>query len=123
MRLLLDSHALIWWMIDEPIAEPAIEAIADPTHTVMVSPASVWEIGIKVKLGKLRVEVPMAAAVRRLFTELAVTLEHGEAAAALPLHHRDPFDRLLIAQAMVEDLTIVTRDAMFARYDVKVLAC
>lgn len=122
-RLLLDTHTVLWWLADEQLAGEAKALIAD-TPLVAVSTASVWEVGIKVALGKLRVEVPFAPVVRDAqFALLPVSGEHADAAAALPGHHWDPFDRMLIAQAVVEGLTIVTRDQRFSDYDVPIIEC
>ncbi len=124
MTLLLDTHVLLWWLADDPRLTPAMrEAIADPSTAVMVSAASAWEVAIKAAAGKLTVPdgLPQELA-RHGFDELPVTVEDGLAAGALPRHHSDPFDRMLIAQAHVEGLTLVTRDADIQKYDVSVLA-
>ena len=96
--------------------------IDDPTINVFVSAASIWEIGIKRVSGKLQVADNFVELVRRAgYTDLPVTFRHAEIAASLPLHHRDPFDRMLIAQAQVEGLTLVTDDSEIARYQVPIL--
>lgn len=124
MSLLLDTHALLWWLAGEPIRDEARERIADPSSLVAVSAASIWEAEIKRALGKLRIEGSLARhAVDAGFEPLPITLDHAERAGALAPHHRDPFDRMLVAQAQLESLTIVTRDPAFAAYDVTVLAC
>jgi PIN domain nuclease of toxin-antitoxin system len=124
MNLLLDSHALLWWLADQPIDTRATERIADPGALVIVSAASVWEIAIKQALGKLRYEGSIAEHTRLDgFEPLAIGFDHAERAASLPPHHRDPFDRMLIAQAQIEHLTIVTRDRAFDAYDVDLLPC
>jgi len=124
VKLLLDTHALLWWLADEPMEPAAKERIADPNVLVALSAASVWEIGIKQALRKLRFDGSIAAHARESgFEPLAVSWDHAERAGALPLHHRDPFDRMLIAQARTEGLTVVTRDAQFAAYDVDLLRC
>jgi PIN domain nuclease of toxin-antitoxin system len=123
MRLLLDTSALLRWSEDgTKIGRTAATAIADRQNTIFVSAASAWEIGIKRAIGKLIV----AGEVRDWlgtggFVELPVTVEHGTVAGALPLHHRDPFDRMLVAQAKVESLTLVTHDQTLRRYDIAVL--
>ena len=124
MKLLLDSHALLWWLEDSPILSAEVhEAIAESANAVAVSAASVWELEIKRATGKLRAPAQL---VRRIeaedFEPLPITLDHGVAAGKLPLHHRDPFDRILIAQAQIEGLTIVTRDPRFAPYAVATMA-
>lgn len=124
MSLLLDTHALLWWLAGDPIEPKASARIADPAVLVAVSAASVWEVGIKAALGKLRFDGSIAVEARRGgFESLAISFAHAELAGGLPQHHRDPFDRMLIAQAQLEKLTIVTRDPEFAAYDVEVLAC
>lgn len=125
MRLLLDTHALLWWLADDPkLGRAAREAIADPDAIVHVSAASLWEIAIKANLGKLdlggadlAVEVPANG-----FVELPIGARHALAAGALPRHHDDPFDRMLVAQAQLEDLVVVSRDPTFPRYGVSVLS-
>jgi PIN domain nuclease of toxin-antitoxin system len=124
MRLLLDTHTLLWWLEESPIlSAEAYEAIAEPDNDVVVSAATVWELEIKRATGKLEAPGPL---VRRItaekFEPLPITLEHGASAGKLPLHHSDPFDRMLIAQAQIESLTLVTRDPRFAPYAVMTLA-
>jgi len=124
MKLLLDTHTLLWWLADRPLATEARERIADPETLVAVSAVSIWEASIKAALGKLRVPGSLSeAAAQSGFEPLPISLLHAETAGALPPHHRDPFDRMLIAQAQVEDLTIVTRGPAFNDYDVSVLPC
>ena len=123
MKLLLDTHVLLWWLADDPLSRAADEAMRSPRNAVCVSAASAWEIGIKVGLGKLRPPESLSTRLREeRFTPLPVTVEHGLRVGELPLLHKDPFDRLLVAQAQLESLTIVTRDPRIARYDVPVLA-
>ena len=127
MSLLLDTQTLIWWREGSrklgPRARAAIESDAD---AVRVSAATAWEIAIKWRTGRLKLpEAPHrwvpAALASSVFDELLVSVEHAVAVAALPDHHPDPFDRLLIAQARIEGLRIVTSDAAFASYDVPLL--
>jgi PIN domain nuclease of toxin-antitoxin system len=127
VKALLDTHALLWWLFDDPgLSRTAREVIASPDNTLLVSSASGWEISTKFRLGKL----PEAGeAVHRLpgllqtaqMQILPIGLEHALAAGLLPMHHRDPFDRMLIAQAQVEHLPIITSDAAFHRYDIDVI--
>jgi PIN domain nuclease of toxin-antitoxin system len=121
--LLLDAHALLWWLADDPtLSDPARHAIAEPSTEVLVSAATVWEISIKRGLGKLEAPVGLIDAIEASgFSGLPVTLADGEAVAALPGHHRDPFDRMLVAQAARLDAVIVSRDDSFAAYDCDVL--
>lgn len=118
MNLLLDTHVLIWWDEGRRIAAAARRAI-EAADSVYVSAASAWEVAIKIGLGRLNPSRTVEQAVEESgFEELPITFRHAERVAALPAYHRDPFDRLLIAQAMVERLTLVTRDPVFGRYDV-----
>jgi PIN domain nuclease of toxin-antitoxin system len=121
VNLLLDTHVLIWWDEGRRLAAEARRAIAD-ADAVYVSAASAWEIAIKIGLGRLRPRRTVEQAVAESgFLELPVTFRHAERVAGLPPHHRDPFDRLLIAQAELENLTLVTRDPVFARYAAEVI--
>ncbi len=122
MRLLLDTHALLWWLVDEGLSDQARDAIADPANLVMVSAVSAWEISIKKALGKLTAPDDLERQVNEGgFGSLSISIAHGIAAGELPRHHDDPFDRMLIAQAFAEELTIVTHDKRFADYDVATL--
>lgn len=121
MNLLLDTHVLIWWDEGRKLANDARRAI-ESADAVYVSAASAWEVAIKIGLGRLRPTRTIAlAASESGFLELPVTFLHAERVAGLPWYHRDPFDRLLIAQAEVEGLTLVTRDPIFTRYPVEVV--
>jgi PIN domain nuclease of toxin-antitoxin system len=125
MRLLLDTHTLLWWLEENPsLPTSARKLIAHKNHEVLVSAASAWEIATKVRLGKLPIAIDLAHDFsaylkRERFDTLAVTTEHGIRAGLLPGPHKDPFDRMLIAQALAENLTIVTNDAVFDGYKVK----
>ena len=123
MRLLLDTHALLWWLAGgRLLTREACEAIRTPDSLVAVSAASAWEISIKKALGKMEAPDDLdAQIVRHQFTPLAITVAHALGAGALPPHHRDPFDRMLVAQAQAEQLTIVTRDTRLALYGVPTL--
>lgn len=123
MRLLLDTHALLWTLENPSLlradTRKAIERAQTP---VLVSAASAWEIGVKIAVGKLRAPSDLMQQLRdKRFTPLPVTVEHGLHVGELPLLHKDPFDRLLVAQAQLEGLTIVTRDPRIAAYDVETL--
>jgi PIN domain nuclease of toxin-antitoxin system len=125
--LLLDTHALIWWLLDDVNLSPtARAALATPENRVFVSAVSIGEIAIKLSINKLPLPKELDRDLLDVvtatgFTPLPVTLEHAYAIRHLPWHHRDPFDRLLIAQSRVERLTIVTDDRMIRRYSVDVL--
>jgi PIN domain nuclease of toxin-antitoxin system len=121
-RLLLDTHVFLWWRADDPqLAAAAREAIAH-AEIVAVSAASAWEAAIKARLGRLRLPEPFATGVTDSgFSELSVRFAHAGRAAELPGHHGDPFDRMLVAQAQVEGLTLVTHDRAIWQYDVPVL--
>lgn len=122
MKLLLDTHVLIWWDSGAPLSAEAVRAIEEAGH-VLVSAASAWEVAIKTELGKIRSRRTVASACQEAgFEELPVSLTHAQAVAGLKRVHRDPFDRLLVAQAHVEGLTLVTRDSIFTRYGVQVIA-
>ena len=123
-RLLLDTHAFLWWLAgDERLSVDAREAIGEELDPIFVSAASVWEITTKHRLGKL----PGASAIvsdlagvieSQGFVGLPITIHHGQAAGALPGPHRDPFDRMLIAQAMLDDLVLVSNERGFGAYGV-----
>lgn len=122
--LMLDTHALLWWLNDEPLADAAQEAVTDPDNVVMVSVASIWEIGIKVAAGRLDLGTPLVPVLRRQpFDIVPVTLAHAEAAATLPRLHGDPFDRMLVAQAKATGSALVTRDRELEQYGVDLLRC
>lgn len=121
--LLLDTHVLLWWRGDyRRISARAREAIADPDHLLFFSAASIWEMAIKQAAGKLRMPPNLLDTLgHRGFAELEMSSHQGLIAGALPAHHRDPFDRMLVAQAQSENLTLVTNDTRIAAYDVPVL--
>lgn len=124
MRLLLDSGVLFWWFESNPLLSSAAGvAISDTRNEVLVSAASVWEIGIKHRLGKLEAgalleQVPQLFAEAH-FTEMPILSGHALLAASLPAHHKDPFDRMLAAQAQAESLRIVSNDRIFDLYGVR----
>lgn len=116
---LADTHIILWSVMDDTRLRARHRAILASEATIFASAASVWEIAIKRGIGKLKAPDNLAALLPRMhFLPLNVTLEHAEAVAALPQHHGDPFDRLLIAQARLEGLTLLTADRHFALYDV-----
>jgi len=122
VSLLLDTRVVLWWLAGTGLDETVVERISDGAELVAVSAASIWEAAIKVALGKLDMPDGLAAAVvDEGFEPLPVTFEHAEAAGGLPPHHRDPFDRMLVAQALSENLTLVTHDPAFEPYGVALL--
>lgn len=124
MRLLLDTHALLWWLLGDEAVPPAVRmAIGDADNETFVSAASAWEISIKFNRGKLPTARGFVtdfggAIARHGFSPLPITIYHGETAGMLPPHHKDPFDRMLIAQALEESLTLVSNKRLFDRYGV-----
>jgi PIN domain nuclease of toxin-antitoxin system len=125
LELLLDTHALLWWLDgDTRLSEPAAAAIGNPSTRVFVSAASAWEIGTKVRIGKL----PGAVEVAERFTDiirsqnfdlLPISVEHARKAGLMPGEHRDPFDRMLIAQSQMEGLDLVSNEALFDRFGIR----
>lgn len=125
MNLLLDTHVLLWALDDNPLlSREARSAITDGANVVFVSAATAWEISIKKALGKLRAPPGdyLAELKRHRFTPLDISSEHALAVESLPPHHADPFDRMLVAQATVERLTLVTHDARMMAYSAPVIA-
>jgi PIN domain nuclease of toxin-antitoxin system len=124
VALLLDTHTFLWWVDDGPrLPEAARAAIGHPGQECFISLASCWEIAIKVSLGKLTLTSSLERFVAEQmaingFQPLAITLAHVARVATLPFHHRDPFDRLLVAQAIDEDLIVVSADPVFEKYGV-----
>ena len=125
MQLLLDTHTLIWWLAKNgTLKDEANRAIANPDNLVFVSAASAWEIAIKKSLGKLKAPNDLAEQIeKQRFTPLVININHALTVEKLPSHHQDPFDRILIAQAICEQLTIITRDLKFDNYDVTIIKC
>ena len=126
MALLLDTHALIWYLEgDAQLSDTAKRQLDNQSERRCVSAVCIWEMAIKINVGKLEIKKPLAELPNFLsanaFEWLPLTFEHSLAYLNLPLHHRDPFDRMLIAQASVEGLTIVTRDPHFADYGMPLL--
>lgn len=124
MKLLLDTHAFLWFAADDPRLSPAAKsAIEDPSSETYLSVASVWEMAIKVSLGKLRLDKGVMEFIteqlsRNAFALLSIELAHVAKVADLPFHHRDPFDRLLVAQCLVQDMPLITRDPAVELYGV-----
>jgi PIN domain nuclease of toxin-antitoxin system len=126
VKLLLDTHALLWWLSDDPkLGDAARDLIADPANDILVSAVSLWEILVKVRAGKLVTDIEdiLAEMQAQGFALLQIAPAHLVALAALPMHHRDPFDHLLIAQAIAEGATFLSEDSFTPRYPVQHLAC
>ncbi|GGX22447.1 type II toxin-antitoxin system VapC family toxin [Streptomyces chryseus] len=123
MKLLLDTHVVLWWLNASPELSTGLRDLLRTEPEVYISAATPWEIAIKHSLGKLDGTGNLAERARDLqFTPLPITAAHGVRAGRLPSHHQDPFDRILVAQAQMEDLTLVTRDKSIPQYDVQVMA-
>ena len=127
LRLLLDTHTFYWWHRgDAALSQVAMAAIADSANETFVSAITAWEFIAKFRSGKQPEFAALAADVMAVvaahgFTQLPIAMRHAQVAANLPMHHKDPMDRFLIAQALVEDMTIVTADTAFVRYSAKLL--
>ena len=125
MRLLLDTHAFLWYILDDPQLSATADAlISDPTNEIEVSPASYWEIAIKIRLKKYSLPEPYEVFFDREiasndFRILHIQVKHTAPLTTMPFHHRDPFDRLIVAQALVEQIAIVSNDTFFDAYGVK----
>jgi len=123
MKLLIDTHVLLWWL-DDPalLSKDARSAIQNGRNTIYVSAAVTWEIMIKQSLGKLKMPDTLDQVLKvNRFSELSITVPHTLTLQTLPVHHRDPFDRILVAQALCEELTIISRDANIQKYSVAYL--
>ena len=124
MRLLLDTHTFLWFVLDDPqLSTRARALVVDPTNDIEVSPATYWEIAIKISLGKYELPEPYDVFIEREiasndFRILPIEPKHTAALINMPFHHRDPFDRLMIAQAIVEGIPIVTVDVAFDAYPI-----
>lgn len=125
MRTLLDTHALYWFIEgDDRLSDPAIDTIGDPENEILMSPASYWEMAIKIRLKKWQLNRPYqefmdVALVQYAFSILPILPVHAEALLNMPFHHRDPFDRLIVAQAQVEQIPIVSSDAQLDAYGIQ----
>ncbi len=123
MNLLLDTHVLLWWLDDNPnLANTAKHAVSNKANLVFISSVVIWEIRIKQSLGKLNIPPDFWSVYKdQPFEWLDITADHAFAVGDLPILHRDPFDRMLIAQAKIENLTLVTHDSQIKRYDVPII--
>lgn len=122
MSLLLDTHVVLWWLADDRTLSDEVKARLDEEPDIYISPVTVWEVAIKQSIGKLDGPADLPETVRDCgFRQLPITATHAIAAGRLPLIHRDPFDRMLIAQAACEGLTLASRDTSVQKYDVEIL--
>ena len=127
MQLLLDTHSFPWFASgNDKLSQRAKEAIADTNNAAYLSTASLWEMAIKINIGKLELPKPLGALISEQMREnefemLRSEIAHFETYTGLPLHHRDPFDRMMIAQAQIEDLQVVSKDEAFEEYDIELL--
>ena len=127
MRLLLDTHVFIWWDSEPAKLSPRVLALCqDRKNTLLLSVVSAWEIQVKIQLGKLKLYMPLSHLIEgqqetNALEVLPITLDHVLALEALPAHHKDPFDRLLLAQSTVEDVVLVSKDPVFTNYPVNVV--
>ncbi len=125
MRYLIDTHVLIWHAENQNIKQSTLDIINNPDNTILVSHATLWEMTIKVSIGKLKLNFAINDFPKLLsenqFVVMPFDFKHYEILAELPFHHQDPFDRMLIAQALSEDIAIITNDAKIAFYDVKTI--
>ncbi|MBF2057203.1 MAG: type II toxin-antitoxin system VapC family toxin [Cyanobacterium sp. T60_A2020_053] len=127
MKILLDTHCWLWWLVEpEKLSKIATQVIKNNQNELYLSVASIWEIGIKFKLGKLdlplspEVLIPQQMQIDHILP-LSISMDHAIKASNLPLYHKDPFDRMLIAQSQLESMIIISNDSMFHGYDVEVL--
>lgn len=123
MKLLLDTHAALWWLADDArVGKDAERELSDDTNRVLLSAAVVWEVAIKRSLGKLQAPPDLAATLVGAGAQpLPITLDHAAAVESLPWHHRDPFDRMLVAQALIEGSAIVSQDYELREYGVTLI--
>jgi PIN domain nuclease of toxin-antitoxin system len=122
VSLLLDTHAVLWWLTDDPTLSDDVKSRLDHDPDVYISSATIWEVAIKQSAGKLTEPPDLLERIRDSgFRELSISSEHAIVAGRLPLIHRDPFDRMLVGQAQCEGLTLVTRDLQIRKYEVAIL--
>lgn len=123
MKLLLDTHILIWWLTeDKKLSQTEIDIITDSDNIIFISAATAWEIAVKKMIGKLEAPDDLTAALTaNNFFELPITIKHSQKLYQLPLHHHDPFDRIMVAQAIAEDLIFMTRDIKIKLYEIRTI--
>jgi PIN domain nuclease of toxin-antitoxin system len=124
MQILIDTHTLVWWMVDSSrLSRRASEILSDPSNSILVSAVVAWELAMKVNAGKIHpptlISLLEGALAQQVFAELPISLEHAVRAGLLPLHHRDPFDRLLVAQAQAMGAPVLSADRALDAYDVR----
>jgi PIN domain nuclease of toxin-antitoxin system len=124
MQILIDTHTLVWWMVDgSRLSRRASETLSDLSNRILISAVVAWELAIKVNVGKIHpptlISLLEGALAQQVFAELPISLEHAVRAGLLPLHHRDPFDRLLVAQAQAMGAPILSADRALDAYDVR----
>lgn len=125
MRFLLDTHTFLWFVTnDMKLGEKARQLISEPTNQIFISPATYWEVAIKVSIGKYPLTVPFevffnTALEENSFSILPIGINHAAVLASLPMHHRDPFDRMIIAQSIAEKIPVISSDAQFDSYNLK----
>ncbi len=126
MRYLLDTHVLIWHGENQNLNQNILDIINNPENEILISYATIWEMTIKVSIGKLKLNFSIAEFPRLLaenqFSILPMDFKHYEILSELPFHHQDPFDRMLIAQAIAEDISIITHDSKMALYNAKIIS-
>jgi PIN domain nuclease of toxin-antitoxin system len=123
MNLLLDTHVLLWWLNDSPeLSEAGRDAISNPNNLIVLSSVVIWEIRIKQALGKLEIDPDFFTVIKsQRFDMLPITADHAYEVGNLPMHHRDLFDRMIVAQAKLENLSVATHDIVFIKYGIPVL--
>jgi PIN domain nuclease of toxin-antitoxin system len=123
VRILLDTNVLLWWLnLSRDLSQATRELIANPENTIFVSAAAVWEARIKESIGKLKLPTQFEKVLdREAFEYLPITVQHAHVAGRLPLHHRDPFDRMLVAQSQIERLRLLSADAGLTVYQVDLI--
>lgn len=124
MRVLLDTHILLWWLSEpERLSKAQYDLISYKETQALVSAGSIWEMRIKESLGKIEIPSDIISIIKEeAFQFLAVSEEHADYISRLPIHHKDQFDRIIIAQAKIEDLTLVSSDKIFLKYDIEIIS-
>lgn len=123
MKILIDTHILLWWLMNDPtLASDTRLQIGNPKNTIFVSTATIWEIAIKKTIGKLQMPDNLDKAIEAShFHSLLISIQHAMGTIALPPHHHDPFDRMLVSQSKIEGCTLMTRDGRIGKYDIPII--